>query len=217
MTCLEPLEAFSGGAIQNGVLAPAERFCAGDHQLFRKNVLAALCLNQCIGKFRVQAHGHIVRQGPGRCCPDDHMRARRISGCKNLFQVFIGQGKTHVDRRRGVVVILHFRLGQRRVAGAAPVNGLLGARHAPGGHKLCKFTGSDGFICRIHAHIGVIPVAQHTQTLEFLALYIKPFIGILAAELAHHMGGQVFLLFLEVLLNLVLDGQSVAVPAGNIA
>ena len=116
-----------------------------------------------------------------------------------------------------MVVIFHLGLGQSRVAGTAPVNGLFGADDVAFFHKVGQLARRGGLIGGLHAHIGIVPVAEHAQALEFLALDVDPLGRVVAAELAHHMGGQFFLLFLEFLLHLVLNGQAVAVPAGHVA
>ena len=165
----------------------------------------------------MQADGHVVRQRPRRGRPDDDIAAAGVGLREDVLQLLIRQGEAHEDGRRRVIGVLHFRLGQRRMAGTAPVNGLLGAHHVAFFHKAGQFARGNGLIGRGHAAVGIFPVAQHAETAKFLALNINPLAGIIAAALAHHMGGQGLFLFLQLLLDLVLDGQAVAVPARHVA
>ena len=205
------------GPAQNFGRAPAEQGGAGRKALLGQQVLRACGLHQHIGKLRMQANGHIVRQGPGRGGPDDHRGAGGVGLRKNFVQTSVWQRKAHINGRRGMVVIFHLGFGQGRVAGTAPVNGLFGADDVAFFHKIGQFTRRGGLIGGFHAHVGIVPVTQHAQPLELLALHINPFGRVVAAELAHHMGGQLFFLFLELLFHLVFNGQAVAVPAGHIA
>ena len=61
------------------------------------------------------------------------------------------------------------------------------------------------------------PVGVHTKALEAVALHVDEALGPLAAELAHlGLARLGHLLRAELLLNLVLDGLTVAVPTGNV-
>ena len=74
-----------------------------------------------------------------------------------------------------------------------------------------------GLVFRQVGEVGVVPLAAHAQALEALALAVELLGGVLAADLAE--GGGVDLLHLfraELVFNLVLDGQAVAVPAGHV-
>lgn len=65
--------------------------------------------------------------------------------------------------------------------------------------------------------VGIVPLGQHAQTLEALALGVHLLDGHLAAELTNLDGGElVELLGTQRLLDLVLDGLAVAVPAGDV-
>ena len=116
-----------------------------------------------------------------------------------------------------MVVVFNLGFGKGGVARAAPVDGLFGAHDAASFHKVGKLASGGGLVGGAHAHVGIFPVAKHAKTAKFLALHVNPLGSVVAAELAHHMGGQGLFLFFQFLLNLVLNGQTVAVPAGNIA
>ena len=63
----------------------------------------------------------------------------------------------------------------------------------------------------------MLPVAQDAETLEFLALNVEELLRVLTAALADDVRGQILLLVAEFKFHVVLDGQTVAVPAGNVA
>ena len=69
----------------------------------------------------------------------------------------------------------------------------------------------------VQGEIGIVPIAQHAQALEALALQVDVLDGELAAQLAD-LGHRrrVELLGAEHLLDLVLDRLAMAVPTGNI-
>ena len=213
----EMFQLLARGAGHLADIFPAEDAGAALQQFGGQQILRARDLHQHIFEFGMQTDGHIVRQGPGRGRPDDHEGPRRIGPGQHVGQPGVRQGEAHEDRGRGVVGVFHLRLGQRRMAGTAPVDGLLGADDVARIHEVGQFARGGGLVGGGHAHVGMFPVAQYAEALEFLALGVDPLAGVFPAELAHHMGGQFLLLFLEFLLDLELDGQTVAVPAGHIA
>ena len=73
---------------------------------------------------------------------------------------------------------------------------------------------------KIHGQIRIIPVADHPEPLEFLPLDINPLLGEAAALLAQLDDRNIILLqpLLPVLfLDLPLDRQAMAIPAGHVA
>jgi hypothetical protein len=72
----------------------------------------------------------------------------------------------------------------------------------------------------IHRQVGIGPVAGDAEALELLALDVDPAFGELAAFLAELDDVDLVLvqaLGAVLLLDLPLDGQAVAVPAGDVA
>ena len=93
----------------------------------------------------------------------------------------INHAEGHVDGRRGLVLVFHFGLGQRRAAVQAPVHGLGAAIEVAVGDDLAQRADLLRLVLRIHREIGLIPVAQHAQALEILALQFDLLHGIGAA------------------------------------
>ena len=164
----------------------------------------------------MHGHGHVTGQGPRRGRPDDHIGAGGIGGRENVLQLFVVQGEAHVDGRRLVIGVFHFRLGQRCLAGTAPVDGLLAADDVALFHKVGQLGGGGGLVFGIHRLIGMLPVTEGTEALEFLALDVDELVRVLAAAAAYRVGRQILFLVPQLVLYLELDGQAVAVPAGHV-
>jgi hypothetical protein len=120
----------------------------------------------------------------------------------------------HEDRRRLLGVVVDFGFGQRRAARGAPVHGLPAAEDAAGledRRELARFLRLEGKILR---EVGTLPLTEHAETFEVLALYADELVRIFAAEPADldeaHLGLR---LAADLLLDLELDRQAVRVPA----
>src|ERR1700691_1331616 len=73
-----------------------------------------------------------------------------------------------------------------------------------------------GLEARRHGHIGMIPIAEHAESLEVGALAIDLFVRVLSARRAKRLGVD-FLSDASVrFFHLHLDGQPVAIPTGYI-
>ena len=73
-----------------------------------------------------------------------------------------------------------------------------------------------GLGLEVHRQIGIIPVADHPQTLEIDPLLVHLLGGIAAAGNAKFSGAHLGPRFAHLLLHLELDRQTMAVPAGDI-
>ena len=82
--------------------------------------------------------------------------------------------------------------------------------------KLGQFGRGQAFILVIHGQVGVVPVAQHSQALELVALDVNELGGVLTAKLAHLQLGDLILLGPQVLFHLQLDRQAMAIPAWHV-
>ena len=73
---------------------------------------------------------------------------------------------------------------------------------------------SFGFI--VHGQIRVIPVSEHTETLEILSLGIHLRHGVFAAFLSEFSGTDLLTRFSNQTFNFQFDRQTVTVPSRNI-
>jgi len=124
--------------------------------------------------------------------------------------------KAHIDRRGGMALVLDFGLGKCRAAVRTPVNRLITALEMALADDLTEGTQNIGLGLRVHCQIRVLPVAQHTQALEVLALPGNLLAreiptGIAKMRWCHGITGLA-----DGLLHLVFNGQTVTVPTRHI-
>src|SRR5690606_15552922 len=85
--------------------------------------------------------------------------------------------------------------------------------------ELQALTHDLSFGLEAHGRVGVFPVALDAQPAELRALYVDPLLGELAALAAELGDGHLVLVAARLavaLLDLPLDRQAVAVPAGDV-
>ena len=196
-----------------GVL-PAKLLAALGSQVLEHDLGTAIVLNGDIGGAGLEGNGLVGGDSPRRSRPDDKVdRAVEVLEAGGLG----GHLKAHEDGGARLIGVLDLGLGQRGVAVLAPVNRLVAAiDHALIEHGL-EDLDVGGIMLVIERQIGVVPVAEHAQTTETSLLKLDVLDSELVAKLADlSRGGVVELLGAELLLDLVLDRLTVAVPTGDI-
>ena len=156
--------------------------------------------------------GAVARDGPGRRRPDDDRRAVQFGRRRN-------DGEAHPDRRRDVIGIFDFGFGQRGLFDDRPHDGLGAAIERAVHQEFLELAHDHRFGVIGHGEVGIIPIALHAETLEFLALHIHPLLSELAAFAAEFERRHLVLvlaLLAVLLLDLPFDGKAVAVPAGHV-
>ncbi|MNS72395.1 hypothetical protein D3C72_1058060 [compost metagenome] len=178
-------------------------------------------LVQAIGDLGAVADGAVGRDGPGRGRPDHHRGRGRAEG-QQVVGVAVGRAdhrELDPDRGRDVVVILDLGIGQGRALDRRPHDGLGAAIQLARVLELVEL-GDDGRLGReVHGGVAVVEVAGDAQALELIALHVDPAGGVFTAGLAELRLGHLVLaaaLGAELLLDLPLDRQAVAVPAGDV-
>ncbi len=165
-----------------------------------------------------QGHRAVCRQRPGRGGPDgdgDFTRAGERAG--DAFQSGnVHHRKAHIDRERGLVLILYFRFRQRGRAHHAPVDRFVALHQVTVLGNLAQGADGVGFNHGIHGEVGIVPIADHTEAHEIALLALDLLGGVFAALLAEGFEIDLFTRLADLLLDIVLDGQTVAVPAGHI-
>ena len=162
----------------------------------------------------LEGNGLVGRDGPRGGRPDDEVdRAVEVLEAGGLR----GHLKAHKNGRARLVGVLNLGLGKSGVAVLAPVDGLVTTiDHALIEHGL-EDLDVGGVVLVIERQVGVVPVAEHAQATETGLLQLDVLDSELVAELADlSRGGLVELLGAELLLDLVLDRLTVAVPTGDI-
>ncbi len=107
--------------------------------------------------------------------------------------------------------VLDFRLGQRRPAVDAPVDGLLALVDQASLHALAERPRDGRLVAEVHRQVRVLPVAEHAQPLELLGHHADEPLGVGAAGAAKVRRRHLPLLRPELAVDLQLDRQAVAV------
>ncbi len=163
----------------------------------------------------VEGDGQVGGEGPRSGGPDDDGPVPAAEG-----GIQVGKVRLHregdIDRGAGVVLVLHLGFGQRRQAGAAPVDRLQPLVHQPLVDAAAERARDLRLVAVAHGQVGVVPLAEHLQPLEALSLEIDEFSGVLAALPANRQPVQFRLAPAQLLLHLDFDRETVAVPAGDV-
>ncbi len=166
-------------------------------------------------KVRMERHRHRRRQRPGSCRPDDgeHVapRQQRVE-CGGIR----GQLVAHVNRRARMHFVLNFGLGQGGTVVNAPIDRLESAIDKPLLKKAVKRLESSRFIVARHGHVGLIPPAEASDSLKLCSLQVNILLRIGATCIQYCRNGHLQLFTAELLVNLDLDRQAVAVVTGNV-
>ncbi len=163
----------------------------------------------------MEGDGQVGRQRPGGRRPDEDVGAAPGQG-RELGPEVGDEREADVDRGRGLVVVLDLGLGQGGPAAEAPVDGALPLVDLAALEEGAEVLEDLGLVGRVHGQVGRRPVAEDAQAFELVALDVDELLGVLAALLPDARQGQGPLLFAEVPVDLDLDGQAVAVPAGDV-
>ena len=114
-------------------------------------------------------------------------------------------------------VVLDFGLSQGRSVLHAPVNRLQSLVDESLLQKLKKQSRRSSIRTPAgHGGVGVVPPAKNSQTLKLRSLQVEILLGILAAGAADRDGRHLQLLAPELLVDLDLDGQAVAIPPRHV-
>ena len=181
----------------------------------------AFDLQQHVFLFRVECNREIGGQGPGSRGPDQY-RYRPLPGTVGLGLhgcdecVRIDHREAYVDGGRGFILVIDFGFGQRRAAVGAPVHGLVTAYHMSIFDNLAERTHDVGLGFVFHRQVGVKPVTQHAETDEIEALLVDLLERIVTAGLAKFIGFDLDPDLADIFFHLVLDRQTVTIPARHI-
>ena len=216
---VQVMESLGGNGIllavneDRGVL-PAELLAACGSELLEHDLGAAVVLDGDVRLTGLERDRLVGRNRPRGRGPDDE-----IDRTVEAFEAVRlgGELEAHEDGGRRLVGVLDLRLGECGMAVLAPVDGLVAAiDHAAIEHGL-EDLDVGGIVLVVKRQVGVVPIAQHAQTTETGLLQLDVLYGELVAQLANLCGrGLVELRGPELLLDLMLDRLTMAVPAGHI-
>ncbi len=115
-----------------------------------------------------------------------------------------------------MVLVFNFGLGQRGLVVHAPVNGAQSLVDESIFVKRKESRKHDRLVLRSHRGIGPIESSKNADALELGALQVEKFLGVLAARGADVGRPHLQFLSAQLFVDLDLDGQPVAVPAGDV-
>ena len=165
-----------------------------------------------IWEVRMGGDGDVRGEGPGGRRPDHRVPGVVAPGGGDARD----QGKVHVNAGRGLVLVFELRLGERGAVGHAPVNRLQLPEDVAALEQVGQYVHDAGLETLVERQIRSIPVARDAQAEELVALDPDPLQSLDAAPLADLGRVHARDLRSEVLGDLVLDRQAVAVPARHI-
>ena len=172
MAALEPLHDRAGKLVEDlvGFIAEAEGVQTVVEQILRQDQDLALDLHRHVEEILVEGDGQVRRDRPGGRRPDDDgdLLAGKLAETRSAISEM--QAKLHVDRRRRVVLVFDLGLRQGRLAGGAPVDGLLPLVDAPVQVELAELRDGRRLVVVGHREIGIVPLAEDPETFELLAL-----------------------------------------------
>ena len=166
----------------------------------------------------MQRDSAVGRHGPGRGGPD-HQRDwavdRRVAELR-AHRVAVYRVEHDVDRGRGFVIVFDFRFRQRRAAVQTPVHRLRALVQMAVADNFAQRADDIGFGLEVHRQIGTIPVAQHAEADKVRLLPFHLLGGVFAARFAEFGRRDFFARLADHLLDLMLDRQTVTVPARHV-
>ena len=172
-----------------------------------------------IVKLGMKRDCEIRRNRPGCGRPYQH---RHVTTCecrdarRQLVRAFGRKRELDVDRRRRVWLVFDLRFGKRRSAMNAPVHRFLAFVDQPLLHEAPERTRDGRLVAVIHRQIRLIPGAQDAQALELLRHRSNESLGVRAARATEIGHAHVALLGAQLLVDLQLDRQPVAVVAHHV-
>ena len=155
-------------------------------------------------------HGVVVQITAKRVAVGQRRQAERRRELRAVLRV---DRERDVDRAVDAVLVLDLGFRERALAVEAPVDRLQPPVHVALLEDLAQRADLVGLVLVGHRRVRMVPVAQHAEALELLALRVDLRGRVRAREPLRFRGRQVLAVRL---LDLHLDGHAVAVPAGHV-
>ena len=162
----------------------------------------------------MESHGHRSGQGPGGSGPDDgknlltfqnRIESSGIS-CKRILN-------PHTSA--GMVLVFDLGFGQGGFVMDAPVDRAQPFVHESLLEERIESGQYHRLILRRHGGVRIVKSSKHADSLELFTLQVQIFFRVLAAFRADIHWPHLELFAAELLVDLDLDGQTVAVPSWN--
>ena len=163
----------------------------------------------------VEGDGHGGGERPGGGGPDDGVDL--AAGERGIDRRRVGgQPVAHIDGWAGVLLVLDFGLGERGTVVDAPVDRLESAIDEAFFEEAVESLQGPGLVVARHGHVGLIPAAKAPDALKLRGLQVDVFLRVGAAGVQDGGSRHLQLFAAELLVDFDLDGQAVAVVAGDV-
>jgi hypothetical protein len=209
------IEFGAGEAGEFGAIGPGAGGLDGIEQAGGDEIDGATGFVGDVLEARVEGDAHVGRDGPRSSGPDEAVDVLAGEGGVDDGGV-LGHAEADVDGGAGVVLVLDFGFGEGGAAGDAPVDGLEAAVDVAFGEEVNERTGDDGLVFGRHGEVGLVPAAEDAEALEGGVLEVDVLLGVGAAGLADLGGRHLGFFGAEFAIHFDLDGEAVAVPAGDV-
>ena len=164
--------------------------------------------------LRIGGDGEVRRDGPGCGGPDGQRERVALERGRLLVEPgAVQHAESDVDRRAGPLRVFHFGFGQRRAVARAPVHRALSPVEGSLARDGGELADDLRLVPVVHGEVRIVPARQDAQAQEPAPLHLDLLLGELPAGAAEVARAHVPLLRPELLVDLQLDGQAVAVPA----
>ena len=165
----------------------------------------------------VDRDGEVRRQRPGRRRPDQQRHGGVLAQAElALDHPRIGERELDEDAHVIAVLVFELRVGEGGLIRGRPVDGLEPLVDQPVLDEPGEHLQRRRLVGGRHRQVRVGPVAEDAEPLELLRLHADVLRGVVAALLAHLDRRHLPQLRPQVLCDLVLDRQPVAVPARHV-
>ena len=128
----------------------------------------------------------------------------------------VGQRVLHPDGGAGVVFVFDLGFGQRSLVVDAPVDRAQALVDEFLFQKVVERRQHHRLVLRSHGGVGLVPASEDADAFELLALQIEKFLRVLSARFPDLQLGHLQFLAAQLLIDLDLDGQAVAIPSRDV-
>ena len=171
-------------------------------------------LDENIAVPGVEADSQVAGQGPDGGGPDHEVGVGQVK-LAELAQIVL-HGELDVNGGDGIVLVLDVGLGHGGNAVGAPGHGLQALVDVALVEHPAKNLDLLGLKVLVHGAVGMLPVANHAQTLKAAHLLLDEVLGEGLTGFPELGDGQVLVELLLGGLDGPLNGQAVVVPAGDV-
>ncbi len=166
-------------------------------------------------EMRVEGDGLRCGEGPRRRGPDDGVDLLACEGGVDRLRVAC-ELVADVDAGAGVLLVLDFGFGERGSVVDAPVDGAQAFVDEVLFEEVVEGLDDAGLVAVRHGEVGRVPAAEDADALELGALEVDVFLRVFAAGAADGDGVHLEFFAAELLVDFDFDGETVAVPAGDV-